>query len=138
MPPTLKELCLSSSGNIKYPEVVANNLLNVERIFIRFAKFGDILPYVRLSPKLKEIRVKKFEDEARWEDSITDLTKLLNEERKDLRGATKLRLYVNGDICLKMKWTGIDTKRPLIEIKRDEECPRKPFSAFDSHCYPEN
>lgn len=130
MPSTLKELCLEYSDEIKSHEVIAKNLFNVERIFMAFANFDDILPYVRLSPKLKEIRVKEFKNEARWKVIITDLTKLLNEDRKDLRGARKLRLYVNEGIFLKLKWTGIETKRSSIEIKRDAECPWKPFSTF--------
>lgn len=136
VPPSLRELNFGSGGDIKDPETLVNNLANVERIYVRSANFTDILPLIRSSARLKEIRVKDLHDGTYFKDGIIDLV-TLNKERHELANAQKLKLYVNEEIVLKMKWNGIETKHPLIELKRTEECERKPYSAFDSLIYPE-
>lgn len=137
VPLSLKELNLFYGSEIPNAETLAQNMPSVERMYVRKAKSTDILPFISFSPNLQEIRVKHLEDGTHFENHIIDLA-ALSKERQQLAGAKKLTLYVDETIVLKMKWASVSTRRPLIEVKRNVECAKKPFSSFVSYIYPED
>ncbi|XP_031623105.1 uncharacterized protein LOC116340646 [Contarinia nasturtii] len=71
-------------------ERLAKCMINLERIWLnkKYVRHSDILPFVKLAPKLKEIFI--FEDL----ETILNLSKL-NKNRKRLAGSQKLTIYLN-------------------------------------------
>lgn len=104
-------------------ETLASSLTNVERIHIRRAKFDDILPFIRRSPKVKEIRIDRLKDGYYMKNNIIDV-KTLNNLRKQLIRASKITLYVREEVYLATKLTRT-TKSSMIILKRTFEWPHQ-------------
>lgn len=106
---------------------IAMSLVNLERIVFREASTNDILPFIRHSKKLMEIRVCLLKDGIHFNDNRLNLFQL-NEERKSLRGARKVTIYVTENVFLTTNWTTAKAKFSLLEIRR--------LSAYqDPSCY---
>lgn len=121
LPPFIgvKELNFVFSDDIKHPEALAANIPNVERIHLGEAKISDLLPFIRLSPRVKSIRVERMihEDFVHFKDDVIDLV-ALNKERKQLTGARRITLHVKERIYLATKWAAMKTECSLIQRKR--------------------
>lgn len=137
VPPSLKVLNLYNGSDIKNPEVLAKNIPNVEHIYLRTAKLTDILPFIRLSASVREIRVADLENGTYFQNGIINLN-ALNEERRKLNGAKKITIYVWEQICLSMKWAGIKTSCTLLELRRAEKCRRESAQPFNKYIYQED
>ena len=106
---SLKELTLSEGIHM---QTLAKNLVNLKRLSIYNAKYKDVLTFVSISVKLKEI-------EAHFRRGETiDLIEL-NEQRKCLTDTNKVIIFVQEDIYLKSKWTSNGKLNlNLIEMRR--------------------
>lgn len=95
-------------------EQIPNMCINLKRLIFCQAFISDILPFIRFSRELKEIKVKHL-------NGIKSIdVALLNGERKKLNGAQKLVIYVSEDVYLATKWSTWRINRNLIEIQRIE------------------
>lgn len=106
---SLKELTLSEGIHM---QSLAKNLVNLKRLSIYNAKYVDILSFVSISVKLKEI-------EAHFKRGETIDLFELNEQRKCLTDTNKVVIFVQEDIYLKSKWTSNGKLNlHLIELRR--------------------
>lgn len=109
-------------------ETLASSLTNVERIHIWRAKFDDILPFIRRSAKVKEIRIDRLEGGYYMKNNIIDV-KALNNLRKQLIRASRITLYVREEVFLATKLTKT-TKSPMIILKRTFEWPHQTLHSW--------
>lgn len=110
---------LLSEGDIEISEMLAKNLINVQRISIRgfFITFDIILPFIRHCPKLQQIRFRNLFNN----NGIIDLSRL-NKERMKLSNAKSTKIFIKEITFLEYRWKqGINLS--LIELKRDSEWP---------------
>lgn len=109
----LKGLTILDGSNDNDMNILANRLMNLERILIQNAIYSDILPFIRQSVKLNKIKIiPKVNETLRLVN--------LNEEREKLAGARKITIYVPDNIFLATKWTtkNGDINLNMIEMKR--------------------
>ncbi|XP_055306459.1 uncharacterized protein LOC129570769 [Sitodiplosis mosellana] len=92
---SLKHLTLSDGIHM---DTLAKSLVNLRRLSLYNAKYEDIVTFISLSVKIKEIEAHFKRGEC------IDLAKL-NEQRNSLNDASKVMLFVQEDIFLKSKWT---------------------------------
>lgn len=95
-------------------EILARELINLERIAFTHAFLNDVIPFVMHSKKLKEIHLN---GDIRSSDDIIQL-RMLDKLRTKLVGACKVTIHANDTIYIKTKWTIGDTNFKLIELKR--------------------
>lgn len=97
----------------KYMEILANNLTNLQRLYVTDVKFSVIMPFIRKSTNLMEIFV---------ESNINETIKLqaLNKIRKQSFCPRKLMIYVRDIIFLNTKWSTYqgETSLDLVEVRR--------------------
>lgn len=91
---------------------------HLERLFIIESCVDDFMPFICHSQHLVEIEI------ARLKDVVVDVTALNNERRK-LKGARKVKLYVAEDAYLATKWATKDINLSLIELKRRDSYATK-------------
>lgn len=115
---TLKELAIMDGANPCEMEILANNYLNLQYLFIQNATYDTLLPFIRRSVKLKRVLVFP-KDKSHFNGNFLDLVQL-NEERSKLQMAQKLVIYVPDNVFLKTKWktNNGDTNLRLIQMKR--------------------
>lgn len=97
-------------------EILAKNLVNLERIVFRAASFSQILPFIHQSRKLKEVRVCLL-TEGMCFNRVLNLLEL-NNQREKLNGAQKVTIYVEEKVFLATKWAAVKINFHLIEMKR--------------------
>lgn len=117
---SLKELVILNDAKSADMEILANNLTNLQRLFLQNATFNDLLPFIRHSMKLRV--VKFFPKESEDKEDGTEALKIITLERERLKlmTARKVTIYVPDDIFLATKWTlnyG-DTNMNSVEMKR--------------------
>lgn len=113
----LKELNVSNGLELLEKEVLAKNLINLERIYFFMASCDDILPFIRHSIKLNKIRIECVLDRAQRNANILNLS-ALNIEREKLENAWKVKIYVKENIYLPTKWTMREINFDFVEMKR--------------------
>lgn len=96
-----------------------NSFVNIERIYLKTRDFNNILPFIRRSSKLKEIKIWMCSTGGYIHDGVIDLH-ALNEERQKCRNATKITIYIRENIYLKTKRTISMTNLSRIELRRAE------------------
>lgn len=103
-----------------YLERMAASFPNLNRIHAEFSSEDQMLPFLRLLPKLKEIRIHGNKDYLYNKEGYN--LRVLNEERKKLSGACKVTIYIYEWYYLKTKMAlkNLYTNHDLIEIKRHE------------------
>lgn len=116
----LLELALLDVSDDVNLEPIANNLTQLQRLFLSNASFEHLTTFIRLSKNL--IRV-KFANNSKHQcnEKITHLS-TLNIERSKLLGARKVTIYAPDNIYLQIKWstnTG-NMKFDFIEMKRSD------------------
>lgn len=111
----LKELSIMDTTPTVDMEMLANGLLNLERVMVCKTTFNDILPFIRHSTKLYRIILK----DAHFSENIFKVS-TMNNERAKLKNARKVTIYVPDDLFVAIKWaaTNGDTNLKLVEIKR--------------------
>lgn len=105
-------------------ESVPRKLPNVERIYFSKITFDRILPFIRHTTRLKQIRIRQLKDECKILDLLT-----MNKERKKLSGACKVHIYVKEDVYLATKWASNTIDLSLIELKRYDSMEWEELSA---------
>lgn len=90
---------------------IPNLCKNLERLFVYESSIDGILPFIRYSPHLNEIAIRKLES------NTLDIS-VLNNERIKLNGAQKVTIYVAEHVYLATKWSTKTINLDFIEIKR--------------------
>lgn len=113
----LKELAILDRANANDMKILANSLVNLQRVYIENATIDDIMPFIRHAPKLIKLKVIP-KDETHFNAGRLKL-KTLDKERQQLFGAHKVTIYVPGNVFLKTKWATEhgNTNLALIEIR---------------------
>lgn len=113
----VKASCVCYPDEMLNINCLPNNLLNLERIYFFEITFDRILPLIYGLAKLKVNKISQLKDKHQ-------LGKMnlmaLNERRKQLNGAYKLRIYVREDVFLMTKWNENSINFDFIELKRFE------------------
>lgn len=95
--------------------ILAHQLVHLERIYFGLTNLNDILPFLHHSVKLKKLKI----DDVNENDGNNILNLLeLNEERKKLQNACKVIIYISEKIYLPTKWAIGGKEFSLIEIRR--------------------
>ena len=114
--PTVKALLFRSlcDGLRSYMDMdeVALALCNLECISTEETNEEYMLPFIRKSPKLKEIRMEYLRDDV---DILA-----MNNDRKKLERASKVTIYFEEKDYLRLKWKYGKSNFGLIELKRKE------------------
>lgn len=113
----VKASCVCYPDEILNINCLPNNLLNLERIYFFEITFDRILPLIYGLAKLKVIKISQLKN--RHEFGKMNL-RALNERRRQLQGAKKLRIYVKEDLFLATKWNENTINYDLFELKRFE------------------
>lgn len=102
--------CGDEIANVEY---LPGKLPNLERI--AFSKINpiNVMPFIRHSVHLKQIKIKRTVDDFVCLNLIE-----MNKERKKLPAARKMRIYVNEEMYLATKWALKTIDFSLIELKR--------------------
>lgn len=110
---SLKELSIMDTTSTVDMEMLANGLVNLERLYLCKITYNDILPFIRHSVNLYRIILK---------DDLFNVFNVntLNCEREKLKNARKITIYVQDDHFVAIKWatTNGDTNLKFIEVKR--------------------
>ncbi|XP_055303133.1 uncharacterized protein LOC129568837 isoform X3 [Sitodiplosis mosellana] len=111
----LKELSIMDTTPTADMEILANGLVNLERLYLCKTTYNDILPFIRQSVKLNRIIVKG----VYFSENIFKVS-TMNKEREKLKNARKVTIYVPDDLFVTIKWAtpNGDTDLKLVEIKR--------------------
>lgn len=108
-------------GNV---DGIAENLQELTEVVISTASIDAILSFVRYSSKLKELHVEQIR--ANKEIRIKFNAYTLNVERSKLLWARKLDIFIPEKTFIKYKWSSVQMKSDLVEIKREQSCiPKK-------------
>ena len=119
-------------GEICISEITVQNLMNMERLYLKIGECANILLFIKQSRNLKKIKLVCFKP-----GQILELD-MLNTEREKLIGAHKVTIYVQDEVFLATKWAiknGI-TNFPLIEMKRIDSFEwNTPALTYSSYMY---
>lgn len=94
---------------------VSNALKNLEYIFTPETNMEYMMPFIRNSKRLKEIKMEYFRDDRGDIDPV-----IMNKERAKLNGAQKVTIYVEEKDYLMIKWKYSKSNFGLIEMRRNE------------------
>lgn len=99
-------------------QIVAENFVNLQRVDMQFVHMRDIWSFVCYAPKLQQIRVYELilGDRPIDSDFIA-----MNEERKKLVGARKVKILIDEDNFLEFK-RAKKINLSLIELRRSDMC----------------
>lgn len=116
----LKELNILSGANADDMEILANSLVNLQRLFLRNAAYSMLLSFIRHSIKLRKVMV--FPNNRGSFDGRILKILTLNTEREKLCAAQKVTIFVPDNIFLATKWkiNNGNTNLNLVEMKRSE------------------
>lgn len=96
-------------------KMLVKNFLNLNAIYVYDVRnLGDLWPLVCHAPKLSAIRLLRFCGSC---FNISDLI-AMNAERQKLAGASKIGIFLNEKLYLKLKWKA-RTKFSMIEFMRN-------------------
>lgn len=116
----VKELDISLGSDILDIEMLPDKLPNLERIHFAEANADHILPFIRLSPRLKQVKIGDLKDGTHLMDGALDL-EALNRARRVLPKARKISIYVNEAVFLATKWARKSTMYfDFVELRRGE------------------
>lgn len=101
-------------------QLMAENFGNLSSVEVQYAELNDIVPFICLSPKLQRLQVRKFYVNDAKEIQISDII-ALDEERRKLKRARKVTIFINEASFLKLKWAS-KLNCSHIELKPLESC----------------
>lgn len=107
------------------PAPVANNCINLKRIYFHKSHMVNVMPFIGRSLNLEKIEMDflyvGFQGDIYydWRDNIIDLI-ALNGVRQQLPNAEKVTIYTQERIYLKTKEAMNETNFDLIQLKRKE------------------
>lgn len=114
----LKELNILWAANSVDMEHLAMSLVQLEKISFWKASLDDIIPFVRHSPRLNEIKIHNFMKNQFKACVCNDSA--LTKERKNLVDACKVTIFIEANILLSTKYETTKKYSKLVEIKRIE------------------
>lgn len=116
----VKELDISMGSDILDLQTLPEKLPNLERIHFAKATVDHILPFIRFSPRLKQVKCGDLSDGMHMIGGILDVD-ALNNQRKELPNARKVTIYVNEAVFLATKWARKGAMHfDLVELRRGE------------------
>lgn len=115
----LKELGIHIGSNVSNLDTVAKRLRKLRKLYFYYASSDQVLPFVRHSRNLKQVKVRNLESGTHFDGNILYLPGL-NKERKKRSNAQKVTIYLEEDIYLTTKWTTDKTDYDLVSIERGE------------------
>ncbi|XP_055303136.1 uncharacterized protein LOC129568838 isoform X1 [Sitodiplosis mosellana] len=121
----LKELTIMHATPRVDMDILAQRLTNLERVCLGTSIYGDVLAFVRYASKLSTI-ILKCQNEAlnqsAYRNELIFNASALNEERKKLKNARKVTIYVPDDVFVSFKWatTNGDMDGKCVRIKRSD------------------
>lgn len=116
----VKELDIGSAKDILDIDMLPDKLPNIERIHFSEASADHILPFIRLSPRLKQVKIGDLKDGTHMVDGTLDI-ETLNNLRKELPKARKTTIYVNETVFLATKWAQKSAMYfDFVELRRGE------------------
>lgn len=122
---SLEEIYVHFSYMIADPAAVANNCINLKRIYFHKSHMVNVMPFIGRSLNLEKIEMDflyvGFQGDIYydWRDNIIDLI-ALNGVRQQLPNAEKVTIYTQERIYLKTKEAMNETNFDLIQLKRKE------------------
>lgn len=116
----VKELDISLGSDILDIEMLPDKLPNLERIHFAEANADHILPFIRFSSRLKQVKIGDFKDGSHMVDGALDI-EALNNLRMVLPRARKVTIYVNETVFLATKWARKSAMYfDFVELRRGE------------------
>lgn len=113
---SVKELFLGKLLRTQSLEILANNVIDVNRVVIEEARIGQFLPFIRCCAQLQQIKINCLIQGTYFKHGIIDLF-TLNNERRTLAEAREVFIFVDEGIFLRNKRINkIDTS--LIKLRR--------------------
>lgn len=114
----LKEFAITNTPPRVSMVTLAQELVNLEVLFICHGNYGDILPFIQFCPKLRRIIIK----EERHSNGRLLKVSVLNEERRKLKNACRLTIFVSDDLFAATKWATGDGRIyfDLVRIQRSD------------------
>lgn len=129
----LDELFISCAYNVTNWVELPDQLVNLQRMGCQFASADEIFMFIGRSPKLNRITVSELSGGIHFNEDtrVLDLV-ALNNERKKLKGAQKITIYLREEIHLATKRAFNETNFSLIQLKSffymlDKDFPQKNF-----------
>lgn len=115
----LKELIIFNECTIRVKDIkiIAAQFNGLECIQFYTIASNAILPFIQRSMKLRKIKVTKLERGTHLYGNILNIAEL-NAERKKMKGAQKINIFVDENIYLSTKWMASRTNFEFIELKR--------------------
>lgn len=113
----LKELNIFDCTNATNLDEIASKLVKLERVLLENASYNDVLPFIRKSIQLKQLKI--IPKVGQFNNDFLNLIEL-NKERGKLLMASKLTIFVEDNVFLNTKWNvgNGDTDLEFIEMKR--------------------
>lgn len=120
----LRELQIFDCTNATDLDEIASKLVYLERILLQNASYDDILPFVKRSARLKQLKIRP--NEKSFNEGFLNLIELNKDRGKLVPMAKKLTIFIEDNIFLTTKWNtkNGDTNLKFIEMKR-----------ANSHCW---
>lgn len=116
----VRELDISAGSDVVDVHTLPDKLPNLERIHFAKASVDHILPFIRFSPRLKQVKCGDLVDGTHMSGGVLDIETLDN-ERKELPKARKVTIYVNETVFLATKWGRKSAMHfDLVELRRGE------------------
>lgn len=92
-------------------DVWSKSLINLEEFYSTRNSLLEVMPLARQLPKLQIIEVNPKSNTA------VDL-KALNDDRKKLTNARKLKIYLHNEAFQEIRWTSIDMFCDMVEVRK--------------------
>lgn len=93
------------------------SLNNLEELYLYGNTILDVIPLARRLPNLRIIGVIGKPKTITKSHQIFNI-KALNDERKRLKNACKLKIYLNDEAYRQIRWTSIDLFQEMVEVRR--------------------
>lgn len=116
--PNLTELKSSCYARLANVNVLAQQFVNLRRIYLYYISLNDLMHFVRYSVYLTKVKIKMIEHNDDDDQTIILDVAALNKEREKLNGAEKMIIYVDDEVYVETKWALNGTEYSLIEIRR--------------------
>lgn len=113
----LNELKVSFHCHLLNVDMLARQLVNLQRMFFQSLSLSDLIHFIRHSVYLTKVKVRYLDGNNHNNKSVLDLA-TLNKEREKLKGAKKMIIYIEEEVYLQTKWAINGEAFSLIEIRR--------------------
>lgn len=111
----IEELFVHDATSVIDWKELPKKLINLQRIDLCKAEWDDIFVFVSRAAELNTIKIQDLTNFER-NNHVLDLV-AFNNERKRLKGAQKITIYLHEKICLATKWAKSETNLSLFQLK---------------------